>query len=132
MPKFQELKTDPGCFELSLAGKKPWEVRFNDRGYEEGDVLRLRETRYTGREMKGREASGTTATFKNAEGEKGVAMWSEPPKPLEYTGRELIGVVQNVFSGPEYGLKVGWVILTVQLVMKADFNALERAKEGQG
>ena len=102
MAKFIELKSDPGLFELTLTGKKAWEIRFDDRGYGVEDVLRLRETRYTGEEMAMR-LSGT-------------------PKPLEYTGREVFAVVTNVFRGTQYGLKVGWVILSVNPLFQTNFG----------
>jgi len=52
-----DLKTWPEFFEAVEAGKKTFEVRFNDRGYKVGDVLRLREWSpqtqvYSGRETK--------------------------------------------------------------------------------
>ena len=55
--KIHDLKCWPQYFEAILEGKKTFEVRYNDRGYEEGDVLLLqeydmREMRYTGRSMK--------------------------------------------------------------------------------
>lgn len=51
-----ELKTWPEMFELVFAGRKTFEVRPDDRGYSERDMLRLREWRpdtgeYTGREL---------------------------------------------------------------------------------
>lgn len=82
-----DLKTDPDVFAAVLFGKKTHEIRFNDRGFVVGDVLRLRETRYAGQEMRGPE-----------------------PKPLEYTGRETIRAVSHVLEG--YGLQPGWVILS--------------------
>ena len=82
-----DLKTDPDVFAAVLSGEKTHEIRFNDRGFMVGDVLRLRETRYTGQEMRGHE-----------------------PKPLEYTGRETIRAVSHVLEG--YGLQPGWVVLS--------------------
>ncbi len=83
-----ELKTDPAVFEAVLDGSKTHEIRFNDRNFQVGDILRLRETRYTGQEMKGPE-----------------------PRPLEFTGRELVRKVSHVLEG--YGLQPGWVILSL-------------------
>jgi len=82
-----ELKTDPEVFAAVLDGSKTHEIRFNDRDFKIGDTLLLRETRYTGQEMRGPE-----------------------PRPLEYTGRETTRVVSHVLEG--YGLKPGWVILS--------------------
>lgn len=51
-----DLKTWPAVFAATLAGRKPFEIRRDDRGYEAGDVLRLREwdperEQFTGREV---------------------------------------------------------------------------------
>jgi hypothetical protein len=51
-----DLKVWPGYFDAIDAGEKPFEVRKNDRGYQVGDKLRLREyapgpDEYTGREI---------------------------------------------------------------------------------
>lgn len=60
-----ELKVWPDYFERLLDGSKTFEVRKNDRGYQAGDVLVLKEfqprkygvsliDRYTGRELRRR------------------------------------------------------------------------------
>ena len=50
--KVHDLKIKP-CYYLAIEnGKKPFEVRFNDRKFKVGDILRLREYAdgdYTGR-----------------------------------------------------------------------------------
>jgi hypothetical protein len=56
MPHTHHLKTWPEPFQAVVDGKKRYEVRFNDRGYEVGDTLVLQEwvpteERYTGREF---------------------------------------------------------------------------------
>lgn len=55
--KIHDLKCWPQYFEAILQGKKTFEVRYNDRGYEEGDTLLLqeydmKEDRHTGRSVK--------------------------------------------------------------------------------
>ncbi|MBK5052857.1 DUF3850 domain-containing protein [Burkholderia sp. R-70006] len=90
-----ELKTDPDVFEAVLDGRKTHEIRFNDRCFTIGDTLLLRETRYTGEEMR-----------------------APDPRPLEYTGRELTRVVSHILEG--YGLQPGWVILSFATRLPAD------------
>lgn len=87
-PVTHELKTDAEVFDAVLAGLKTYEIRKNDRGFQVGDTLILRETQFTGAEM----AAG---------------------KDLIYTGRSLTVTVTHVLSGPIYGLMDGWVILNI-------------------
>ena len=78
--KIHELKTDPEAFGMSFSGCKPWEIRKNDRNFKVGDMLILKETRYTGDEMK-----------------KG--------RPIEYTGRELSRLINYILPvKPSYFL----------------------------
>jgi hypothetical protein len=51
-----ELKIWPGCFAAVKAGSKPFDVRENDRNFQVGDVLLLREyepesEQYTGKTL---------------------------------------------------------------------------------
>lgn len=85
-----ELKTDHKVFEATFRGKKRFEIRYDDRGYKVDDVLLLRETQYTGEEMKA-------------------------GQPLIYTGREMPARVRYILRGPIYGLKEGWVIMDLSL-----------------
>ena len=41
--KFHELKAWPDCFQAVVNGQKKFEVRRDDRGFEEGDIVHLRE-----------------------------------------------------------------------------------------
>ena len=86
--KHHKLKTDPVVFQDSWTGHKNFEIRYNDRDFQVGDSITLRETVYSGEEMK--------------EG-----------KPLEYTGREIDRKIDYILRGPLYGLKSGWVIMAV-------------------
>jgi hypothetical protein len=88
MIQTHELKTDSHVFWPVACGDKTYEIRKDDRPYTWGDILHLRETKYTGEEM--------------AEG-----------KPLEYTGREVYCKITHILRGPEYGLKDGWCILSI-------------------
>lgn len=83
-----ELKTDPTAFQAVADGKKTYEIRKNDRGFQTGDELWLNETKYTGAEMKN-------------------------GKPLEYTDRIMAVKVTHILHGPSYGLKDGWVIMSI-------------------
>lgn len=88
---FKSLKTDPKCFEASWNGVKNWEIRVNDRGFQIGDHLHLKETVYTGIEMQ----SGS---------------------PLCYTGRQIKCEVTFILEG--YGLQKDWVILSTKIIKK--------------
>ena len=81
------LKTDHVVFQDVLDGNKTFEIRFNDRDYQVGDLVILKETEFTGEQMK----SG---------------------QPLVYTGREIQKRISYILSG--YGLHEGWVILGIQ------------------
>lgn len=53
-----ELKTWPEFFQVAWAGDKPFEIRYNDRGFKERDEIELQEwdpatQEYTGREIYG-------------------------------------------------------------------------------
>jgi hypothetical protein len=95
-----ELKTDSEVFRAVLDGTKTYEIRKNDRGFAVGDMLVLRETLHTGRDM---------------------AMGS----PLVYTGREVVRRVSHMLTGPIYGLAAGWSILSLTQVTAASHRAGE-------
>lgn len=86
MSETHELKTDPEVFQASFWGKRDYEIRYNDRDYQVGDTLILRETEFSGEEMK-------------------------QGKPLRYTGLKMTRTICHVLTG--YGLQDGWVILAV-------------------
>lgn len=87
--KAHELKTDPDVFEASWNDLKVFEIRKDDRNFSPGDRLFLKETVYSGEEMKA-------------------------GKPLEYTGRSIEQHVNYILHGPCYGLNEGWVIMSVE------------------
>lgn len=96
-----ELKTDNAEFQAMKAGVKTFEIRFDDRDYRVGDTLHLWETRYTGEEM----------AFINHYGAK-----SGKRKPLEYTGETLDVSVDFLMRGPVWGLRDGWVIMSITVL----------------
>ena len=85
-----ELKTDPNVFDDVVADTKTFEIRKDDRCYERGDYLYLRQTRYFGSQMK------------------------DEGKPLEYTGQVAMVRVLGVMRGPVYGLADGWCIMSIK------------------
>ena len=91
------LKTDPAVFQDVLDGSKTFEIRFNDRGYQVGDLIVLKETKFTGQQMK----SG---------------------QPLVYTGREIQKRISYVLG--DYGLQDDWVILGIQDIEAAKTQAV--------
>ena len=93
------LKTDPAVFQDVLDGSKTFEIRFNDRGYQVDDLIVLKETKFTGLQMK----SG---------------------QPLVYTGREIQKRISYVLSG--YGLQEDWVILGIQDIEAAKAQAVPK------
>lgn len=102
-----ELKTDPEVFAASWNNRKRFEIRKDDRNFQVGDVLNLRETKYTGEEMKN-------------------------GKPLMYTGFDFkVRVIYKLPTG-SYGLKDGWTVLSVIMIdeVKPDSTIkLEKIKE---
>jgi len=86
--KVHELQTDPEVFDAVAAGLKTFDIRYDDRGYEVGDQLILNKTRYTGDEMKD----------------------GKPLEYLDYYG----ATVSHIMRGPVYGLKAGWVIMSLE------------------
>lgn len=92
-----ELKTDPEMFQALIDGEKTYELRKDDRGFQVGDTLTLRETVNDGADI----ALGA---------------------PLEYTGRILSRVVTHVLRGPIYGLVEGWAILSFARFADAEFE----------
>lgn len=82
------LKTDPKVFELSISGKKNYELRLNDRGFKVGQTVHLNETVYSADEM------------------------HDLGCDVEYSGRHLFADIVSIVDG--YGLQDGWVILGLE------------------
>jgi len=103
--KVHELKTDHKVFIESWNDKKRFEIRKNDRDFQLGDELLLRETKYTGKEM----SAG---------------------KPLIYTGLDLRVRVTYKLPPGSYGLNSNWTVLsTVLLEDKGKQDKLSKIQE---
>jgi hypothetical protein len=89
--RLHELKTDREVFQAVLDGRKTYEIRKNDRKFEDGDFLTLKETVFSGAEMG-----------------KGA--------PLRFTGHEIEARVTHILYGPIYGLVEGWVIMSIEIL----------------
>lgn len=71
--RIHDLKVWPAPFEDTVAGRKPYEVRKDDRDYRVGDVLLLREW---------------------------DPMQEAPGEAIGYTGRAALAVILTVSRGP--------------------------------
>ena len=91
-----ELKTDGEVFQLSWENKKPYEIRINDRDFQIGDEIVLRETQSTGLQM--------------SDGE-----------PLKYTGRRIRQKILNILTDC-YSLKDDWCILGTEEIYRVNDN----------
>lgn len=102
-----ELKLDPDLIDDIYMGDICYQIRYNNRGYKKDDILWLRETQYSADEM----------------AEK---------MPLKYTGREAMIEVNSLIYGPRYGLKEGWVIMSLDqatpIFRNKHYDPMERAQ----
>lgn len=89
-----QLKTWPPFFEAISDGRKTFEVRKNDRGFNAGDVLWLREYDPNA-DVYGREER-------------------------KYTGNEMRMLVTYVLSGEGFGVKDGYVVMGIKPVEESD------------
>lgn len=94
-----QLKLHPRYFEMTLIGRKPWELRKDDRGFMEGDQLLMRE--WDPEAPKRPDGSLHTGSGSHGKG--------------EYTGRSILVNVTYVLRGPGLGLDAGHVIMTTAL-----------------
>jgi hypothetical protein len=88
--KAHELKTLPGFFEAVLSGEKTFEARKNDRMFQKGDQLWLREYDYK---------KDTIGSFDSN--------W-----PKGYSGRSFNVEITHVLTGEEWGIKDGYAMLS--------------------
>lgn len=92
-----ELKTLPGYFKRSWIGDKTFEIRKNDRNFQEGDEVVLMEW----------EPQVTQDTSDN------------PGEPFagEYTGREIEGFIRYV---TDYEQKPGYVVFRIEFTERRE------------
>lgn len=83
--KIHDLKCHPAPFEAMALGHKTFEFRKDDRDFQEGDLLRLRE-------------------WTPAPDSKSVG---------HYTSREIMVRVTYLLAGPEFGVPDGYVVMSV-------------------
>lgn len=87
-PKIHELKVWPPYFRAVKDGAKPFEIRYDDRGFEVGDKLFLREFSPLG--------------------------YYKADEAAYYTGRTCIRKISYILRGKEWGLMDGYVVLGLQ------------------
>ena len=102
-----ELKTWPEFFTAMWEGRKPFEVRENDREYGVGNTLYLREfdpckrCKATGREWD----VGDKTDCGLCLGEKG-----------KYTGREMTVEVTYLMKGGRFGVSENYVVMGAKII----------------
>nr|VFJ47456.1 MAG: protein of unknown function (DUF3850) [Candidatus Kentron sp. FM]VFJ47841.1 MAG: protein of unknown function (DUF3850) [Candidatus Kentron sp. FM]VFK07862.1 MAG: protein of unknown function (DUF3850) [Candidatus Kentron sp. FM] len=99
MAELHELKIDPMWHHLICNRIKRCELRKNDRGFLQGDILALRETRYSSREMRnlqeGREIS-IAAAMREDLSPGDILILIETASGNEFTGAMVIGSVDRL------------------------------------
>lgn len=88
-----ELKTLPQYFKAVVSGEKTFEIRKDDRGFEVGDILILKEYN-----------QGLT----DSTGSEKVVIQEQG-----YTGKETRKTITYILKGGKYGLHQGYVILAL-------------------
>ena len=79
-----ELKTVPAYFEPLLRGEKTFEVRRDDRGFQKGDTLWLREFTPNARTPQ-----------------------------QQYSGRWVLATVDWILTGGQMGVEPGYVVMSI-------------------
>lgn len=98
--RVHELKTWPPCFRAILEGRKTFEVRKNDRAFDEGDEMWLREF-----------DPGRTSTL---------------CRDGSYTGREIRASVTYVMRGGDFGVERGFAVLGIKVTHVPPFDEATR------
>jgi len=99
MPKTHELKIWPGPFADVVEGRKRFEWRKDDRGFEVGDTLLLREWGLDGK----------------------VPHWF-----VGYTGKtcevKVLHIVRGMYTPPKWGIPRDYCIMSIELAAKRDIK----------
>lgn len=105
--RVHDLKCWPESFEAVLAGLKTVELRLNDRDYQAGDRLILREY-------------DPEKVGLSVEDSRDMISKHHKPRPFskkgQFTGRACAVDVTHVLTGGEFGLDRDYVALSVRLV----------------
>lgn len=89
-----ELKCWPENFRAVLARDKTAEMRVNDRMFHVDDTLKLREWKPAGDYPQTREGS--------------------------YTGREIVVKITHIVYGPNFGIRLGYAMLSIEVMEAVD------------
>lgn len=109
------LKAWPEPFAAVVRGVKRFEVRKDDRGFEVGDRLVLREYEpIVGVSVNGAPAAGV-ATWEGVRG--------------SFTGRVVVAEVPYLLRGPAWGLPAGLVVMSLDVQVCMDLGDYEGAWE---
>lgn len=93
--KIHDLKCWTAYFDAVDRGDKTFEIRRDDRGFQRGDVLRLREWDTRPSAL----AVGTTSLTSG-----------------RYTGNETYALVRYVLTGGQFGLEPGYVAMALEAI----------------
>ena len=107
--KMHDLKTLPVYFDAVLRGDKPFEVRNNDRDFQTGDMLHLREW--------------DPSLLRCSPPWPGTERPTDLPKDHDgYTGRELFATVSYTLHDPtgKFGLQTNHVVMGLSQVRDPD------------
>lgn len=85
--KAHELKCDPEPFQAAWESLKKSEIRYNDRDYQVGDFILLKETTLPASEIKRR---------------------------ARYTGRQMFIIIEHIQEG--YGIMPGHVLMSFSVI----------------
>lgn len=86
------LKTLPPYFDATARGDKPFDVRRDDRGFQKGDTLRLREFL-----------------------PRPPGLTSYERERNSFTGREIICDVLWILTGGQFGIEPGFVVMGLRV-----------------